>query len=254
MMGAGRMLWYKSWRESSSRFLLSAGIVAVMCAVYTLLESKLMPGVMQEHKQVTNYFEYIDWVVFGGATRGIFQLICLLLGMGGMQRDRKQNSLGATLALPVGRVQLVATRAAVGLSELAALAMMVPVVVMAGSMAAGQPISMEWMLGFVPLWVVGGFFTFAVSFLCSVLFTSEYVSLAVAYVAYMFLLAGARHPQVAKYHMHVADFMSGRAPGQLDPHTVMWMGVYPLTPVAGFFAAGLLMVAIATAVTLRQDL
>src|SRR5215468_571880 len=97
------MLWYKAWRESSMRFLLSASAIAVMCLVYTLFHERLYPGVAHDHAGVRNYTQYIHWTIFGGVVRGLLQLSCLLLGLGGLQRDRKQNTLGFTLALPTSR-------------------------------------------------------------------------------------------------------------------------------------------------------
>lgn len=248
------MLWYKAWRESLVRFFLSTGIIVVMCLVYTLFQNRLYPGVVHETPRVHNYTQYIHWTIFGGATRGILQLSCLLLGLGGLQRDRKQNTLGFTLALPVSRLRLIASRAALGLVQVLALAMIPSLIVPAASHLAGQQLPLAYTLPFIPLWAVGGIFTFAVSFLCSVLFTSEYVSLAVAYVAYMFYLAGVRHPTLGQYHLHVADFMSGLAPHYLDHSTLLWSNTYALTAIAGFFAAALTLMTISALITARQDL
>jgi len=68
------MLWYKAWRESRVRFLISAAVIALMCLVYTLFQARLYPGVAHETPRVHNYTQYIHWTIFGGATRGILQL------------------------------------------------------------------------------------------------------------------------------------------------------------------------------------
>jgi hypothetical protein len=109
-------------------------------------------------------------------------------------------------------------------------------------------------LRFIPLWVAGGMFTFAISFLASVLFTGEYVSLSVAYMAYMFYLAAVRHPKLSRFHLHVADFMSGVFPHYLDRATMLWTGTYALTPIVGFCAIAVLLIAVGNLVTTRQDL
>jgi len=248
------MLWYKSWRESRVRFLLSAALIAGMCLMYSLFESRLYPGVAHETPRVRNYIQYIHWTVFGGATRGILQLSCLLLGLGGLQRDRSQGTLGYTLALPVSRTMLVLQRAGIGLAQVFVLSLFPPFLVTGASLLMHQHLPLAYGLPFIPLWTIGGFTTYALSFLCSVLIPSEYGALACAYVIYIFTLAAARHPRIAGYHLHVADFMSGNAPHQLDPHTTLWTGMYPMAPLFGFFAAGLFMVAAATLVTRRQDL
>lgn len=248
------MLWYKSWRESSMRFLLSGAIILAMCLVYTLFHARLYPGVTHDHPNVRSYIQYIHWTIFGGVTRGLLQLSCLVLGLGGLQRDRKQNALGFTLALPVSRLSLVVSRAAVGLAQVVALSAVPSLVVTAASHLAGEHLPLDYALRFIPLWAAGGVFTFAVSFFASVLFSSEYVSLAVAYLVYMFYLAAVRHPSLGRYHLHVADFMSGDFPRYLDRDTMLWTSSYALSPIIGFLAAALLLIAVGSLVTSRQDL
>jgi len=248
------MLWYKAWRESYLRFLLSAAIIVAMCLVYTLFYARLYPGIAREHASVHNYIQYIHWTVFGGGARGLLQLSCLLLGLGGLQRDRRQNTLGFTLALPVSRISLVASRAALGFVQVLALSAIPSLVVTAASHLAGEQLPLDYALRFIPLWAAGGIFTFAVSFLASVLLSSEYVSLAVAYLVYMFYLAAVRHPSLGRYHLHVADFMSGVFPSYLDRSTMLWTGSYALAPIVGFFAVGLLLIAMGGLITRRQDL
>jgi ABC-2 type transport system permease protein len=248
------MLWYKAWRESNLRFLISASAITLMCLIYTLFQSRLYPGVMHETPRVHNYTQYIHWTIFGGATRGILQLSCLLLGLGGLQRDRKQNTLGFTLALPVSRPSLIASRAALGLAQVFALAMIPSLIVTAASHLVGQQLPLDYSLRFIPLWAAGGIFTYAISFLASVLFSSEYVSLAVAYLTYIFYLAAVRHPSLSRFHLHVADFMSGLFPRYLDRATMLWTNTYSFVPIMGFLAVAVALVALSGVITMRQDL
>jgi ABC-2 type transport system permease protein len=248
------MLWYKAWRESRMRFFLSAGIIAAMCLVYTLFHARLYPGVAHDHPHVRGYIQYIHWTIFGGVTRGLLQLSCLVLGLGGLQRDRKQNTLGFTLALPVSRMNLVASRATLGIFQVLALSAVPSLVVTAASHLAGEQLPLDYAMGFIPLWAAGGIFTFAVSFLASVLFSSEYVSLAAAYLAYMFYLAAVRHPSLSRFHLHAADFMSGLFPHYLDRTTMLWTNTYALSPIAGFLAAAMVLLVLGGIVTIKQDL
>lgn len=248
------MLFYKAWRESKLRYLASAGLIAAMCFSYAMLSVRLYPGVAHAHSGVHGYVQYIYWTVFGGITRGMFQLSCLLLGLGGLQRDRRQNSLGFTLALPVSRARLVTSRAAVGTLQIFTLSMVPALVLPLASRIAGRYIPMTYVALFIPLWIAGGIFTFSVSFLASVLFTSEYVSLAVAYVGYIFYLAAVRHPRLSHFHLHAADFMSGLFPHYLDRTTRLWTGNYGLEPIVWFVTAGLGLMAIGAIITRRQDL
>jgi ABC-2 type transport system permease protein len=248
------MLLYKAWRESSMRFLISAGVIAALCLMYALLHKQFYPGIAHEHPGVRNYLQYIHWTVFGGVVRGLLQLSCLLLGLGGLQRDRRQNTLGFTLALPVSRFRIVASRAALGLVQVLALTAIPTMILPAASHLAGQQLPFDYAVRFIPLWFAGGCFTFAISFVASALFASEYVSLAVAYVTYIFYLAAVRHPYLGRVHLHVADFMSGMFPHYLDRGTMLWSGSYALLPIAGFFAAAAVLVLLSSLVVRRQDL
>jgi hypothetical protein len=57
-----------------------------------------------------------------------------------------------------------------------------------------------------------------------------------------------------RLHLHVADFMSGTDPGDLDPKTMLWSGTYPMTWVVGFLSAALVLIGVSTVITTRQDL
>ncbi|WP_263416724.1 hypothetical protein [Terriglobus albidus] len=248
------MLWYKAWRESSLRFLISAAVITLMCLLYTLFQSRLYPMFAHMQPRIHNYTQYIHWTIFGGATRGILQLSCLLLGLGGLQRERKQNTIGFTLALPASRLNLIASRAGLGMLQVLALATIPSFIIPVASHLVGQQLPLDYSLRFIPLWAVGGIFTYAISFLASVLLPSEYVSLGVAYVVYFFYLAAARLPSLSPFHLHVADFMGGLSPHYLDRGTMLWTGSYAITPIAGFFAAAVTLLAVSGFATTKQEL
>jgi hypothetical protein len=105
-----------------------------------------------------------------------------------------------------------------------------------------------------PFWIIGGLFTFGVTFLCSVIFTSEYTALAVGYLSYMFYLAACRHPRLSPYSLHAADFMSGRLGHAIDPHTMLWTGNIPFTLIVGFALAAITLIAVGAFITTCQDL
>jgi ABC-type uncharacterized transport system permease subunit len=248
------MVWYKVWRESQVRFFIGVGVVVALCLMDVLLERRLMPALVHERSMVHTYAQYIYWKVFGGTVRGVTQLLCLLLGLGGLQRDRKQGTLGTTLALPVSRTRLIATRAAVGIAEVVVLTLLPAVVLWAGSPLVGEQFSSAQSLPFVPLWIAGGMLTFAISFLSSVLFQSEYTALASAWVAYFFYLAATHHPKLRAYPLNVGDLMNGWLGHFINPHTLGWSGTMPMAILCGFAAAALCLFVTAGWVTSRQDL
>jgi ABC-2 type transport system permease protein len=248
------MVWYKVWRESRIRFGLGIGAVAALCLAYVLLERRLMPALLQERPMVHTYAQYMYWKVFGGAVRGVTQLLCLLLGLGGLQRDRKQGTLAKTLALPVSRTRWIATRAAVGMAEVVVLTLLPVVVLWAGSPLVGERFSPAQSLPFVPLWIAGGMLTFAISFLSSVIFQSEYTALAAAYVAYVFYLVGTHYPKLRAYPLNAGDLMSGWLGHFINPHTLAWSGAMPMAILCGFVAAALILLTTANCIAMRQDL
>ena len=87
------MIWYKAWRESRTRFFIGAGVIVVLCLINVLFERRLMPELVHDRPYVHTYGQYMYWKVFGGQVRGMMQTVCLLLGLGGLQRDRKQGTL-----------------------------------------------------------------------------------------------------------------------------------------------------------------
>jgi hypothetical protein len=213
-----------------------------------------MPQLVHDRPYVHTYAQYIYWKVFGGQVRGMMQTICLLLGLGGLQRDRKQGTLGFTLALPISRGRLIISRATVGFIQVVAIAVLPALLLWTASPLIHEEFSLSHSLPFLPLWIIGGLATFSLSFLCSVIFASEYTALAVAYVAYFFYLAVVRYPRFRSYPLHVGDMMGGNLGHMIDLHTMLWTGNVPMAMLFGFLLASILMLATASLITTRQDL
>jgi hypothetical protein len=248
------MLWYKAWRESRVRFFIAFAAVGGITLARVLFVQRLYPGVAHEAPHVHNYLQYIVWTVFGGGVRGMLQLSSLLLGLGGLQRDRKQGTLGFTLALPISRVRLVASRIFVGFAQIVALSLAPPIFIWALSPVVHQSIPLAYGMHYVPFWVLGAMATFCFTFLCSVIFTSEYTALVVGYMVYMFYLAGARYPALRPYPLHIADFMSGALGNVMDRHTDLWTGGFPLPLLCGYLLASVAVLSLSAWITTRQDL
>src|ERR1700730_6442311 len=120
------MLLYKSWRESRVRFLLSAVALAVICASFVFFRVDASSGIGDEP---LSYPVYIWRNTYKGYLRELFMILTILLGLGGLARERDHRTVGFTLALPVSRWRLLATRTFVGLAQVVLLAA-VPAVVL----------------------------------------------------------------------------------------------------------------------------
>jgi hypothetical protein len=79
-------------------------------------------------------------------------MLAPVLGFGGLQRERAHGSASFTLALPVSRLALIAARAAVGLLEILALALLPVILVPALSKFVGEAYPLSQALEFSLLW------------------------------------------------------------------------------------------------------
>lgn len=247
------MLWYKVWRESSVRFFISITALAGLCLARVLFEPRFFADIAHERPIVHDYIQYLYWTIFGAGGRGVMQLCCLLLGLGGLQRDRKQNTLGFTLALPVCRLRLVSIRALLGYLQVVVLSLLPPLIVWAASLLVHQSMPLSYGLNFAPFWAVGGFLTFCVTFLCSTIFTGEYTALAAGCVLYVFYISVCQSFSLL-HSMHVADFMGARLGNVIDGHTLLWNGNTAYTLFTGFALAAMALIAISALITTRQEL
>jgi ABC-type transport system involved in multi-copper enzyme maturation permease subunit len=127
------MLWLKAWRESRVRFLLTALTLSALSAFAVLFEPYIQQHQLPIPIHIRNgvYTEYIYNLIFSGAAKGIFALLVIFLGLGGLQRERAHYTAGFTLALPVSRSLVIGTQIVVGMIELAILAL-VPAILVPG--------------------------------------------------------------------------------------------------------------------------
>ena len=97
------MLWYKAWLETRSRFLTCLATLTIFCTVFVhhaqgLLRSEWSAD-FSRLLFVTQQFVVIIWV-----------LAVVLLGMGGIVREKASGTSLITLSLPVSRARLLGVR------------------------------------------------------------------------------------------------------------------------------------------------
>jgi hypothetical protein len=234
------MLWYKAWRESRARFLLSAAALAGICVCFVWF-----------HVPRTSYPVYIWHIIYKGYLRELFMILAILLGLGGLRRERDYRTASFTLGLPVRRSQLLATRTTVGLVEIILLAMLPAIVLPALSPLIGQayPPSQAW--AFALLWATVGTLIFAMGLLASVLFTGEFTAPVVAFlslVAYSFL---SNMPAIRRYLTDIHDVMSGVP--NFNENTGLFTGPLPWATMLAVVLATATLIGIGAGVTNRQD-
>jgi ABC-2 type transport system permease protein len=141
------MLIYKSWCETRLRLAIAAAAVITMCVV--ALGS---PG-------------------GGEGPQTIFILLVITLGGGSLRQEHALGSAGFTLALPVTRTRLLAARAATGIVEVVALAVVVAV------LARSPAVILRW--------GTSGVLIFSIALGCATLVASEYAAWLAAFLVVM---------------------------------------------------------------------
>src|SRR5262245_8916000 len=111
-------LLYKAWLESRARFLVGA---VLLSAVTIALVRFFLRNLAHLGTPPDDWLRPVSFMVFGGPPSMVFVLLALILGLGGLQRERAAGTAPFTLGLPVTRLQLVAARTMVGLVETAVL-------------------------------------------------------------------------------------------------------------------------------------
>jgi ABC-type transport system involved in multi-copper enzyme maturation permease subunit len=231
------MLLYKAWLESRTRFGLSVIAIAALIALFVLMNRDVRADVADLN---ATYSQYLWSAIYKGYLRDIFVVVVLLLGMGGIARERAYGTSGFTLTLPVGRWRLTATRAAVGLAESTIIAFLPAILLPLLSPLVNETYPWSQALHFAVLWVFGGSFVFTIGFLVSALFTGEY-SAPIAAVALLFAYSIVTDlPRVESYVIDIHDFMKGTGP-QGPP------------ALAAVSASSIMLIAVAGYITRRKD-
>jgi len=243
------MLWYKAWRESQTRFLLSAVTIAGLCAGFVVFHSE---GAGIVDRPLT-YMEYIWRIVYKGYLRELFVMLALLLGMGGLLRERDHGTAGFTLALPASRLHLVAVRAAIGFLEVAALSFVPALVIPALSALAGQFYPWPQAFEFSLLWTAGGAVIFAIGFVASSVFAGEYTAPVAAFLGLLLYSVIADLPFLEHYSLDIHDIMSGIGMPYFQPNGALLIGPLPWTVLAIIVLTVFCLFALAGRITQHQD-
>lgn len=168
------MLWYKFWLETRARFLTSLATLTIFCGVFVHhAQGLLRPQWKSDFNRllfVNQQYLVIMWI-----------LASVLLGMGGIVREKAVGTSSLTLSLPVRRATLLGARVGVGLAEAIALGVLPWLTVFVISAWAKMPILITQVGSYVLLLVGGGLVYFAMAVLVSSLVSGEYTAPALAF-------------------------------------------------------------------------
>jgi ABC-2 type transport system permease protein len=243
------MLWYKAWRESQGTFLLSVAAISLLCVTFAFLR-KEASAISDEP---LSYAVYIWKTVYRGYLREMFVILALLLGMGGLMRERDNGTAGFTVTLPVSRRRLVMVRAATGLLEVLGLALLPALLIPGLSAVTGEsyPYAQAWQ--FALLWVVGGAFIFMIGFLSSCIFAGPYTPPIAGFLALMVYSFLSDLPIMERYSLDVHDLMSGTGRPWFELSTARLIGPAPWIPAAVFVLIASAFIGLACRIAQKQD-
>jgi hypothetical protein len=227
------MLWYKAWLDTRWRFLVGLGVLVILACgtVYDYLAvERLMPMAraismsgelgrrLREAVDLEREFRGFVWLQwFKQNLSQAGTLLAVLLGSGSLLSTSARGAL-FTLSLPVTRRELLMTRAAIGLAEWLALAMVPSLLIPLLAPVVGQSYSVvDSVVHAFCVFVVGGTF-FGLAFLLSTIFDDLWrpllIACAVAVVLNVIELAAADLWRAGIFHVMSAEsyFRSGTVP------------------------------------------
>jgi ABC-2 type transport system permease protein len=235
------VLWYKAWLETRSRFLTCLAVLTVFCALFIHhAQGFLHPEWKAEFYRLL--FIAQEYVVF------VWILSVVLLGMGGLVREKASGTSSLTLSLPVGRAHLLGVRIALGILEAITLGVVPWVAILLVSSAGGMPILLRQVGFYVLLLVGGGLVYFAMAVLVSSLVEGEYTAPAVAFglVFLATILFDAWLRRFNIWRLVTGDFY-------LDRKTYLLSGQFPwLGVLASLSVAGLMLLASVKVIQKRE--
>ena len=251
-----RSLLFKAWLESRVRFLvgglLLAAVTIALTRFFTRDLIRLGAGGDEWHRP-------ISFMVFAGPPSMMFVMLALILGLGGLQRERATGTAVFTLALPVSRTQLTAARALVGLFEVVALSVIPAAVVLVWSrFIPAVPYPTMPALRTAGLWMTCGAVWFSLAFLWSVVISAEMTSTVVSMMTPLVWYTTARYTGLKRFpSLDVYGVMVGRTTEWSMPYhdffTGQMIGPMPWGTIAAFFAVAGGLFALAVRLTRQQN-
>lgn len=251
------MLFYKAWRESKARFLFSAAALVALCLIIVLFQNQIREDRdFMPWSQRNSYSQLIYGFIYGTGHGMFLVIIVPFLGLGGLLREKVRGTSSFTLSLPATRSGVLAAHVAVGLLELALLALIPALLVPTLSPLIRQSYPISQALHFSVLWFVCGALVFAASFFFSAVLRGEYspmVACVVAMVAEDFLTG----PLFTNYLNRWKIFWISDEFGTMhwDPHRQQLLsGPLPWISLLTFVLVTLMLFAATFRISLRQDL
>ena len=238
------MLWYKAWLETRSRFLACLVAITIIIAFFVHHAESI---ILWRHPDSSNGIVFFAQ----GYLVGVWILCVILLGMGGVVRERAAGTSSFTLALPVSRTRLAGVRIALGIFQAICLAAVPWAAIVLIARFAGSPIRLSQAGFYLGLLLCGGLIYFAFAILISSIIEGEYTAPAVAYGLTIFtgLLFG--NVEWLRPYVDIWRFMGGD--NHLNKNTFVLVGPFPWLGALACLAVAALMLIGSVAIIRRRE-
>ncbi len=250
------MLWYKAWIESRTRFTLIAVALTLFCAGVVLFHDQTEPLLTDALHGLRSrtFSEHVYRLVYSGTAKGMFAILVIFLGLGGLGRERTHGTAIYTLALPATRFQMVVTQMAVGLLELAVLSLLPAVVIPLLPELVHQYYPFAQALHFSVLWFCCGSIIFAVSFFLSVILAGEYTAPVACFLILILNAGVSSWPPVRDWRLNLMWTMGDFNTMHWDPELNLLLSApLPWARLAVITFLTLCLLAAAVRSTRKQD-
>jgi ABC-type transport system involved in multi-copper enzyme maturation permease subunit len=245
-------LVYKAWLESRALFVTALLAAATFC-VMVLTKARIEFPVPEY--PTLSYSGFVWGQLYGSAVPGVFSVVAVLLGLGGLERERARNLASFTLALPVGRWQHLVARTAVGMTEVMALACVpVALIPLLSPALAHHSYPVASLAAFALLFISWGAIWLSVGVLWSTCLPSDRTTLLVALLtpfAYMLVYARVSDGGRRFFAANPFTFMSGVR--HIQPNTGLVVEPLPWLVMVGLILVSVALVSLAIVVASRRS-
>jgi ABC-type transport system involved in multi-copper enzyme maturation permease subunit len=187
-----KMLFYKAWLETRTRFFTAVAVTIAVCAFWTLahtwIENNWHRDLLEHpnwnyqewyRRAMRDYPFYLWHFVYAEMFQKIWVIFAVLLGIGGLSREAAHGTAGFTLSLPVGRFTLFRTRAAMALAELVLLCVIALTTIAAGSRVMGLAYPISHGISHITILMLGGMVFLAASLCLTEFMEGEHTSVLI---------------------------------------------------------------------------
>ena len=243
------LLW-KAWLESRGRFAAALGALTVLGISTVARAPATIAGWESLHTGETMSYPLYIWLSLShGFLQFLWVVAAVMLGLGGLLRERSVGAATFTLALPAPRTAHVLARAGVGVTEAIVLGFIPGLIVVLLSPLVGRtyPLGQALIFGF--LLVAAGMVFHALGFFLSHLLHGEYAApgVGLGVIAAFYVLT-----KLPKFkHLHVFDAMDGKL--NLVGDTFYMGSSYPLATISASLGIAATLFAVAAWRLAREE-